>query len=115
MSDAIATTRARKFSVPLFLRTLVGLILAPIVGGGIVIGGTGLIDSGGGDPQLGSLMFIGAYIGAAYGVAPALLIGWPIHLFLLRQRWTHPLVYIGLGAGIGVSALVLIGVLEGLS
>jgi hypothetical protein len=102
-----------RFSLVLMLRTLAGLILAPTVGGAIILGGSTLFDKPGGDPDVLSMATIGAYIGFAYGIVPALLIGWPIHLILLHKRWTHPLVYIGLGAGIGISALFLMGLADG--
>lgn len=107
-------TRKRRFSLYLMFRTLVGLILAPTVGGAIILGGSALFGAdGGGSPDVSSMMVIGAYLGLAYGIVPALAIGWPVHLILLQRQWTHPLVYIGLGAAIGISALFLMSLVGG--
>jgi len=85
----------------LWLRTLVGLILAPVAGGMVVMLGMVAIDPPGFDDILSALAF-GGFYGGILGGLPALLIGWPLHLLLLRQRWTSVWVYVGLGALIGV-------------
>jgi hypothetical protein len=102
-----------------FGRTFLGLLLAPVVGGTIGIVLFALPDLFAGSAEVGELIGLtafGAYFGAFFGIIPALLVGWPVHLLLLRQRWTPIWVYVGLGALIGMLALPLSGaVLEALS
>jgi hypothetical protein len=106
-----------RFSLVKFARSLVGLILAPIAGGLIVILGYNLLGlawltATTGWPQdtvniLVSSATIGAEGGAVLGVVPALVLGWPIHL-LLRQRQTHVLIYIALGAAMAVAGFFVL-------
>jgi hypothetical protein len=99
-----------------FMRSLAGLVLAPIFGGAISLGFLGIFGGG----SIGAMAsnavgvaVMGAYVGALYGVIPALVIGWPIHLLLLRQRWTHPLAYAALGPALAVLAMILIALVMG--
>jgi hypothetical protein len=109
MGDDITetTVRRRRFSVWLFLRTLAGLLLAPIFGGALLIAGFNLFEmarSGGGPGDLPGSLAAGAFYGGVVGIPAALLLGWPVHLLLLHLRWTHVLVYVGLGGLIAAAA-----------
>lgn len=91
-------------------RTFVGLLLAPAIGGAIGLLAFMIPDlaSGSAPPdELLKLLWFGLAFGFILGAVPALLIGWPLHLFLLSQKWTSIWVYIGLGALLGVSALFI--------
>jgi hypothetical protein len=116
MSEIAAAMRP-PFSIWLFLRTALGLILAPILGGAVGMAAFSFFDGVGkfeGWPRdISSIAFIGAYLGGVYGLLPALIIGWPIHLLLLRQRWTHPLVYIAIGPLLAGLAFIAIGLTTG--
>ncbi len=97
-----------KFNRTLFARTLVGLILAPVVGGGtamLVMGLTEATQPDFGIEELASIIMLGGIFGGIFGLVPALVLGWPIHLLLLRQRWTQVWFYIGTGAVLGVAAM----------
>lgn len=116
MSSTPVTTR--RFSLPLFLRSLTGLVLAPIVGGAICLGALGGFSGmSDGLSEMFSGIFklsvMGAYIGAFYGVIPALIIGWPIHLLFQRMGWTNVVVYMLVGAVLGVAAMMLAGLVMG--
>lgn len=105
-----ATTRRPPFSWPKLGRTLLGLILAPLVGGVVsvvlitiptlVFDPTELAEAGG-------LILFGAYFGGLLGLAPALLLGLPVHLLLLKQGWTSIWAYIGIGALLGMGGFFL--------
>ena len=103
-ADAIAPPR---FRLPLFLRTLIGLALAPVVGGALMMVLMMIPDvartGGTADDFLKMIMFGGMY-GAAFGLPGALTLGWAVHLLLLKLRWTSVWVYVGLGALMGVVA-----------
>ena len=105
-----ATATRPPFSWWKFARTFVGLLLAPAIGGAIGLLGFMIPDlaSGSAPPdELLKLLWFGLAFGFILGAVPALLIGWPLHLFLLSRRWTSIWVYIGLGALLGVSAIFI--------
>lgn len=103
MSEAtqVSTPRDRPL---LWLRTLLGLLLAPVAGGMVVTGGMAVLESGGVADVLPAMMF-GAFYGGVLGGLPALVIGWPLHLLLWKQGWTSVWVYISLGTVIGALGL----------
>lgn len=98
--------------------TIIGLIAAPIVGGalGMPIFLTGLqltgdLSSLPANPGLVSwvanflgLMIGGSMVGAVFGLAPAFLLGSPLHIFLVRSQHTGRIHYAALGGLIGVVA-----------
>jgi hypothetical protein len=89
-------TATRPFSPRVFLRTLTALAAAPIAGGAVV----GLLLTfleRGPITHIGDNIMGGVQIGIIAGLLPAIVIGYPVHLILLRLRWTHPLVYCVLG------------------
>ncbi|CAN0348110.1 unnamed protein product, partial [Phaeothamnion confervicola] len=89
--------------------TALGLLLAPIVGGvfalPIYLFAVELIQGTLHASSLGRDLFgtaqIGAYFGGMMGVIPAFLLGWPVHVALLRTHMTNLLSYIVFGAVIG--------------
>ncbi len=107
------TATSSGFSPVKFARSLVGLILAPIAGGVIVILGYNLFGLAwltatvGWPPDAFNILLssatIGAEGGAILGVVPAFVLGWPVHLLLLRLRQGHLLIYITLGAVMAVA------------
>jgi hypothetical protein len=92
--------------LPAFLRSLVGLALAPIIGGAVVFGAIGVLELAKGRIELLRMAGMGAYFGALFGAPAAVLIGWPIHLLLLKLRWTHVAVYVALGAALGIAGFL---------
>ena len=103
------------FSVWKLLRTLAGLVLAPVAGGTIVMTGLASVDAftQGRVQDLASSAVFGAIYGGMLGAIPALVIGWPLHLLLLKLRWTSVWVYMALGAVIGLGGIyVSAGLLE---
>lgn len=105
-----ATATRPPFSWWKFARTFVGLLLAPAVGGalGVTLAMAPEIFAGRDDfGAFPGLLWFGFAFGFILGALPALIIGWPLHLFLLRQRWTSIWVYIGLGAILGVAAMFI--------
>lgn len=114
--DAAATTRP--FSWWKFARTLVGLLAAPAVGGALGLSVFLIPDIISGRDQyygLGSLVWFGFAFGFLLGAIPALIVGWPLHLLLLRLRWTSIWVYSALGALLGLTALFIsVPILEAL-
>jgi hypothetical protein len=105
------------FSYDRFLRSFVGLVLAPVAGGAIAMGGYALaaITRGFVTSTLPSDVFgafinsvtIGIEAGAKLGVPPTLVIGWPLHLILLRTGLVHLATYITFGAALSVVAIQL--------
>jgi hypothetical protein len=109
----------KTFRWPLFFRSLVGLILAPTVGGAAGMVGAELVSLaaqpsafGGTDNPFVALI-LGAYGGGILGAPGAIIFGWPLHLLLLKQRWTHLAVYVSLGAMLGVVSSLLVASLLG--
>lgn len=105
--------------------TIVGLIAAPVVGG--VVGTTCLavysvIANEGGHVRdmktflmIFSMVISGPWIGLLYGVAPALLIGWPVHTYLVRAGRNGLITYALGGAIIGfVGIAIMMPLLLGL-
>lgn len=111
-----ATAPRPPFSWITLSRTLLGLILAPVIGGAI---GTSIlmIPELVADPselaEFDGLLLFGAYFGAIFGILPALLLGLPIHLGLLRQGWTSIWAYVGLGALLGMGGFWLTMIILG--
>jgi len=60
-----------------------------------------------------SSLSLGAVFGAYIGAVPSLVIGWPLHVVLLRKGWTYPLAYCALGLVLAFVAFALIGPLFG--
>lgn len=95
------------------VRTLVGLVLAPLSGAAIVsVGlflGLGLISGGPIQGLLsGSVAATGAeMIAVRFGVIPALVLGWPVHLALLGLRWTQPGFYVALGCWVAIVGVIV--------
>ncbi len=105
-----ATAIRPPFSWWKLARTFIGLLLAPVVGGGIGITLAMTPDLVAGRDDFGAipgLLWFGAAFGFILGALPALVIGWPLHLFLLSRRWTSIWVYIGLGAVLGFGAIFI--------
>jgi hypothetical protein len=81
-------------------------VAAPSVGGALAWFGVALVSLampglyGGADPF--TVLLVGGIGGAILGSPAAIIIGWPLHLLLLKLRWTHVAVYIYLGAMLGV-------------
>jgi hypothetical protein len=100
-----------KFSIWKLLRTLLGLLLAPSVGGAIVMCGIALTERDSGD--LTKALLIGGYIGLLLGGPGAILLGLPVHLLMWRQRWTSLWHYLGFGAVLGVAAYFGFGLAAG--
>lgn len=103
------------FSYDKFLRSLVGLLMAPVAGGAIAMGGYALAAITRGFltntlPQdlfgafIGSLT-IGIEAGARLGVAPTLVVGWPLHLLLLRTGLIHLATYVMFSAALSVAGV----------
>jgi hypothetical protein len=110
----IAEATKRDFSIGKFLRTLAGLLLAPVVGGALAMLGALLVESRGVRADEWSQgLFFGALAGGLLGVIPALLIGWPVHLLLLKLRWTSVWTYTGLGGLIGLGAVAISAMIPG--
>ena len=112
MSENSAGTH---FSYDKFLRSFVGLLMAPVAGGAIAMGGyalaaitrgfvTGTLPDDIFGAFIGSLT-IGIMAGARVGIAPTLVIGWPLHLILLRTGFVHLATYIMFGAALSVGAV----------
>lgn len=95
-----------RFSFWKLLRSLAGLILAPVAGGAVVFGGLEFIDGFqfGRMSQVPSALILGGYLGLIVGAPGAIILGWPLHLLMLRQRWTSVWAYLGFGALLGVAA-----------
>ncbi len=103
------------FSYDKFLRSFVGLLMAPVAGGAIAMGGYALAAITRGFftntlPQdvfgaLISSLAIGIEAGARLGVAPTLIIGWPLHLLLLRAGLIHLATYIMFSAALSVAGV----------
>jgi hypothetical protein len=109
------TAPRQSFSYDKFLRSLVGLLLAPVAGGAIAMGGYALaviargFVFGGLPPDLLATLLlalgIGIQAGAQVGLAPAFVLGWPVHLVLLRTGFIHLPTYITFGAAIAAAAV----------
>lgn len=105
-----ATAARPPFSWWKLVRTLIGLVIAPSVGAALALSAFLIPDIVSGREQiieLGKLMWFGFAFGLILGGIPALIIGWPLHLFLLSRRWTSIWVYIGLGAVLGLTSLFI--------
>ena len=61
MSEPVAT---RSFRPPLFLRSLAGLVLAPLIGGAVVFGAIGVLELAKGRIELLRMAGLGGYFGA---------------------------------------------------
>lgn len=103
------------FTYDRFLRSFVGLLLAPVAGAALAMGGYALAAIVRGivtnalpadlfGAFIGSLT-IGIEAGARIGVAPTLVLGWPLHLVLLRTGFIHLATYITFGAALAVGAM----------
>ena len=68
----------RQFRLPLFLRSLMGLSLAPIIGGAVVFAALGFLELAEGRIELLRLAGIGAYFGALLDLPAAVAIGRPM-------------------------------------
>jgi hypothetical protein len=97
-----------RFSWVKFARSLAGLIVAPLAGGVISVTVYALSAFGWQtdyynplDTFLGALS-IGFQGGATFGIAPALVVGWPLHLFLLGVGFTNLPSYLTFGAAVAV-------------
>ena len=102
--------------------TALGLLVAPIVGGALslVIWATASDVLSGNlsghslaNGFVGALMF-GALYGAWIGLLPAFIIGWPLHVLLLRQRKTHLMVYVAAGAVLALVGFLVVMPLFGM-
>lgn len=85
-----------------FARSIGGLALAPIAGGAVAFAAESASELN--FMALPRLAALGGYFGAIFGVLPALVIGYPIHVLLMRMKWTHPAIYAAVGvvmAGVG--------------
>jgi NO-binding membrane sensor protein with MHYT domain len=94
------------------VRTVLGLVLAPAFGGIAAFTAMGTPDLFAGNAALDdmpALMVVGLLMGLEFGAIPALVIGWPLHVWLQRKGWRSVWVYAGLGAVIGVVGFFLTG------
>jgi len=90
----------KRFSVWLFVRSLVGFVAAAATGGlvAFVVDALFSIASGGSPGLIITAVIFGIGYGFTFG-APLLLVGgWPIHLALLAVRRVGPLAYMLAGA-----------------
>jgi hypothetical protein len=87
----------RKLSI-----TIGALLLAPAVGGTIVMAAIPLVNihNWREAPSIASVALFGLRLGLGIGGPVALVIGFPLHLLLKKLGWTHPAVYVGLGAAL---------------
>lgn len=94
------------FSVWKLFRSLAGLILAPVAGGALVFGGLEFLDGFAFSrmDHVPEALMLGGYLGLIVGAPGAIILGWPLHLLMLRQRWTSVWAYLGFGALLGVAA-----------
>ena len=101
----IDTAKAQRFKWPLFLRSLLGLTLAPVVGGALMIVGV-TVPALASEPEeladIPQMLLFGALFGGMFGLPGALTVGWGLHLLLLWRGWTSVWAYTGLGAALGV-------------
>lgn len=99
-----------------FAWAMVGLVFAPIAGATTALSGYGLflvlrdgpVDV---DAAFASILLYGSMglsAGAIYGIAPALLVGWPTHLLMLRIGFTDPFVYCCFGGSLAVAVFRVI-------
>lgn len=99
-----------------FAWAMVGLVLAPIAGATAAVSGygvflvlrDGVMDV---DEAWASILMYGSMglsAGAVYGIAPALLVGWPTHLVMLRIGFTDPFVYCCFGGSLAVAVFRMI-------
>jgi hypothetical protein len=98
-----------------FIRSLIGLFLAPLTAGaaagfiaGLLIGSDFLDTSVGAGGMLAEVSFVtfaGVAMAATFGLPWSFAAGWPVHLLLLWSGRTHILIYAGAGALIAVAAL----------
>lgn len=103
------------FSYDRFLRSFIGLLLAPVAGSAIAIAGYVLASLARGamfdslPPDAGAsglfLVTIGIEDGVRIGIIPTFLVGWPLHLILLRTGYIHLATYITFGAALGATAV----------
>ncbi len=113
MTTAASDPNLRKSLWGRIARTALGLILAPIVGGVIVIAMLDVGELVRSPGHSAGFLVTMAEISAFLGVPPALVIGWPLHLLLLRTRMTHLPVYLGLGVVLGIVALLVMSAFTG--
>jgi hypothetical protein len=97
--------------------TILGLLLAPVVGSAVglyVYTAITTLLAGDLTGPLGSaagILFLGGWFGALMGIIPAFVFGWPLHVVLLRTGKTHLLAYVGLGTVLALLAFVVVYVL----
>jgi hypothetical protein len=97
MSEA-AGDATQNFRWPTFFRSLVGFVLAPMIGGGLAFVGSTLSPGNPIDGLRLSVFAIGAFGGLVLGMPISIFIAWPLHLFLLERHWTRLAFYIAPGA-----------------
>ncbi len=111
-----ATPTRPRFSWWKLARSFIGLLLAPALGAVIAITLFMIPEYATSRESLADLPGVAGFavlFGMLFGAIPALIIGWPLHLFLLSRRWTSIWVYCGLGAVLGVaSVFVMVPILE---
>lgn len=114
----MTTAQPSHFSYDKFLRSFIGLLLAPVAGGAIAMAGyflavlvRGAVLGGLPDDLLGTFLIavtIGISSGAQIGLVAAFIVGWPLHLILLRTGFIHLATYITFGSAIAVLAFQII-------
>lgn len=97
-----------------FLRSLVGLMLAPVAGSAIAMTGYAMaailhsvLMNRLPPDTLGvflRLVATGIEAGIRIGILPTLAVGWPLHSLLLRTGFIHLATYITFSAALGVAA-----------
>lgn len=106
---------------PPALKTALGLLLAPIVGGAIALPIyllvvdliNGRLGSLGNLNDLLLAIQFGAIFGGYMGVIPAFLFGVPVHAVLMKTGKTHLPFYVGLGPVIALISFAIAGPLYG--
>lgn len=96
------------------MASFVGLVLGPPVGGMLALVTAAIVY---GNPDLGlpgwhmpsietivSHAIIGCMAGAYFGILPAVFIGWPLQILMIRIAFTDPFTYGCVGASIAVAS-----------
>lgn len=102
-----------RFSWEKFARSLAGIIVAPLAGGAIAVtvyavSATWQSDYLSPVDTFFSALSIGFQGGATFGIAPALVVGWPLHLILLWVGFTNLPSYLTFGAALAAIAFRVI-------
>jgi hypothetical protein len=95
--------------------TIIGLIVAPATTGAVFAITLIIIQlvfsAGTSYPTRGTnnlaIILVSTVGGGIVGLAPALVVGLPMHHYLVRKQWNRALHYAALGAGVGALSIVV--------